>query len=152
MHEVERYCLAVLRFVMVRCRSGASLSPPSPMVQRIEHIPPLNERERRQQALTTPSACRHLWGGMQYQLEHHLFPTMPRYKYRDLVPLVKKFAEDNSLEYKSTGSWAIMKDNIDQVRYLMGYFLGVSAYLPRSYRCSCLVYEQHQLFQKLVVF
>jgi fatty acid desaturase len=21
-----------------------------------------------------------LWGGMQYQLEHHLFPTMPRYK------------------------------------------------------------------------
>jgi hypothetical protein len=21
-----------------------------------------------------------LWGGMQYQLEHHLFPTMPRYR------------------------------------------------------------------------
>ncbi|CAM9799091.1 unnamed protein product [Pylaiella littoralis] len=58
----------------------------------------------------------HLWGGMQYQLEHHLFPTMPRYKYRDLVPLVKKFAEDNSLEYKSTGSWAIIKDNIDQLK------------------------------------
>ena len=24
----------------------------------------------------------YLFGGMQYQLEHHLFPTMPRYKYR----------------------------------------------------------------------
>ena len=27
-----------------------------------------------------------LWGGMQYQLEHHLFPTMPRYRYPALVP------------------------------------------------------------------
>lgn len=26
-----------------------------------------------------------LWGGMQHQLEHHLFPTMPRYKYPALV-------------------------------------------------------------------
>jgi hypothetical protein len=23
-----------------------------------------------------------VWGGMQWQLEHHLFPTMPRYKYK----------------------------------------------------------------------
>lgn len=53
---------------------------------------------------------------MQYQLEHHLFPTIPRYKYRDLVPLVKKFADDNGLEYKSTGSWDIIQDNINQAR------------------------------------
>ncbi|CAN0270706.1 unnamed protein product [Ectocarpus fasciculatus] len=53
---------------------------------------------------------------MQYQLEHHLFPTLPRYKYRHLVPLVKKFAEENGLEYKSTGSWDIIRDNIMQVR------------------------------------
>lgn len=53
---------------------------------------------------------------MQYQLEHHLFPTIPRYKYRDLVPLVKQFAEENDLEYKSTGSWEIIQDNINQVK------------------------------------
>ncbi|CAM9407559.1 unnamed protein product [Ectocarpus sp. 13 AM-2016] len=58
----------------------------------------------------------HLWGGMQYQLEHHLFPTVPRYKYRDLVPLVKKFAEENGLEYRSTGSWEIIRDNIMQLK------------------------------------
>eukprot|EP00752_Nemacystus_decipiens_P009931 g8858.t1 len=58
----------------------------------------------------------HLWGGMQYQLEHHLFPTIPRYKYRDLVPLVKRFAEENGLEYKSTGSWEIIQDNISQLK------------------------------------
>merc|ERR1719478_1153159 len=31
-----------------------------------------------------------LWGGMQYQLEHHLFPTMPRYKYVALAPRLRK--------------------------------------------------------------
>lgn len=59
---------------------------------------------------------RYIWGGMQYQLEHHLFPTMPRYKYRHLVPLVKKFAEENGILYRATGQWTILKDNINLVR------------------------------------
>ncbi|CAN0532175.1 unnamed protein product, partial [Scytosiphon promiscuus] len=37
---------------------------------------------------------------MQYQLEHHMFPTLPRYKYRQLVPLVKKFTEKHGIEYQ----------------------------------------------------
>ena len=53
---------------------------------------------------------------MQYQLEHHLFPTMPRYKYRELVPLVKRFAEENDIEYRATGQWNILRDNINLVR------------------------------------
>lgn len=59
---------------------------------------------------------RHVWGGMQYQLEHHLFPTLPRYKYRALVPLVRKFAEENGIDYRATGQWEIIKDNINLVR------------------------------------
>jgi fatty acid desaturase len=31
---------------------------------------------------------------MQYQLEHHLFPTIPRYYYASLAPLVKQFANE----------------------------------------------------------
>lgn len=58
---------------------------------------------------------RYVWGGMQYQLEHHLFPTMPRYKYRQLVPLVRKFAEENGIKYRATGQWEIIKDNIKLV-------------------------------------
>jgi len=34
-----------------------------------------------------------LWGGMQYQLEHHLFPTMPKYRYAQVAPRVKEFAK-----------------------------------------------------------
>ena len=37
-----------------------------------------------------------LWGGMQYQLEHHLFPSMPRYRYRELRPLLQQWAAENN--------------------------------------------------------
>jgi len=53
-----------------------------------------------------------LWGGMQYQLEHHLFPTMPRYKYPALVPHVKKFAEDNNLSFRQTSEFPLLWRNI----------------------------------------
>ena len=54
-----------------------------------------------------------LWGGMQYQLEHHLFPTMPRYKYPALMPHVKKFAEENKLDLRITDEWELLKLNMD---------------------------------------
>jgi len=57
-----------------------------------------------------------LWGGMQYQLEHHLFPTMPRYKYPKLVPLVKKFAEENNLDFRITNEWELLKLNVDNYK------------------------------------
>jgi fatty acid desaturase len=36
-----------------------------------------------------------LWGGMQWQLEHHLFPTMPRYKYKALHPVPRHWSNPN---------------------------------------------------------
>merc|ERR1711966_614486 len=57
-----------------------------------------------------------LWGGMQYQLEHHLFPTMPRYKYPALMPEVKKFAEENNLDLRITDEWELLKLNVDNYR------------------------------------
>jgi len=52
-----------------------------------------------------------LWGGMQYQLEHHLFPTMPRYYMSTVRPLVKKFAKENGLDYRSSPPMEIFKMN-----------------------------------------
>jgi len=53
---------------------------------------------------------------MQYQLEHHLFPAMPRYKYPALMPQVKKFAEDNNLDLRITDEWELLKLNVDNYR------------------------------------
>lgn len=54
-----------------------------------------------------------LWGGMQYQLEHHLFPSMPRNKYPHLRSILKKFAENNKIPggYRETGEFQILKMN-----------------------------------------
>jgi len=59
-----------------------------------------------------------IWGGMQYQLEHHLFPSMPRSKYPLLKPILTKFANDNKIPggYRDTGEFAILKMNWDVYR------------------------------------
>ena len=38
-------------------------------------------------------------GGLNYQIEHHLFPSMPRPNLRRAVPIVREFCEDHGLPY-----------------------------------------------------
>ena len=52
-----------------------------------------------------------LWGGMQYQLEHHLFPTMPRYKYPSLVSRIKTLAKKHGMVYKESTEFEIIAMN-----------------------------------------
>lgn len=49
-----------------------------------------------------------LWGGMQWQLEHHLFPSMPRSKYPALSKILKEFANENNIEYRITDEIEIL--------------------------------------------
>lgn len=64
-------------------------------------------------AKTTNPFSEWLWGGMQYQLEHHLFPSMPRSKYPLLEPILTKFAKENNIPggYRVSGEFEIQKMN-----------------------------------------
>lgn len=64
-------------------------------------------------AVTTNPFSEWLWGGMQYQLEHHLFPSMPRSKYPMLRERLVRFAKDNSIPggYRESGEFEILKMN-----------------------------------------
>jgi fatty acid desaturase len=42
-------------------------------------------------------------GGLNYQIEHHLFPSMPRRNLRRSQPLVKAFCERHNLCYHEQG-------------------------------------------------
>ncbi|CAE8640251.1 unnamed protein product [Polarella glacialis] len=53
-------------------------------------------RTTRDAAVTNPFS-KWVWGGMQYQLEHHLFPSMPRSNYPALQPILQKFAFVNKV-------------------------------------------------------
>jgi fatty acid desaturase len=66
-------------------------------------------------AVTTNPFSEWLWGGMQYQLEHHLFPSMPRNKYPMLRERLRAFAKENNIPggYRETGEFQILKMNWD---------------------------------------
>ena len=57
-----------------------------------------------------------LFGGMQYQVEHHLFPFMPRYNFPAVRVRVNKFCEENGLQHHISGVADIMKMNYDVIK------------------------------------
>jgi fatty acid desaturase len=63
-------------------------------------------------AVTTNAFSEWIWGGMQYQLEHHLFPSMPRNKYpllkERLLQFAAKYVPDG---YRESGEWEILRMN-----------------------------------------
>jgi len=67
-------------------------------------------------ALTSDFFTEWLWGGMQYQLEHHLFPIMPKYYYAQIKPRVEKFAKDNGLSYRTEPQLEIFNRNFNTLK------------------------------------
>jgi fatty acid desaturase len=51
-----------------------------------------------------------LYGGLNYQIEHHLFPTMPRCNLRKAQPIVEAFCRDLGIGYHSTGLFASYRE------------------------------------------
>ncbi|HWB34720.1 MAG TPA: acyl-CoA desaturase [Rugosimonospora sp.] len=75
-------------------------------------MPTLSEAEERdflrRQVLTSRNVRRHwltdvLLGGLNYQIEHHLFPSMPRPNLRHAQPIVERFCAEARVPYAQTG-------------------------------------------------
>jgi len=63
----------------------------------------------RRQVLTTRNVKAHpftdFWyGALNYQIEHHLFPTMPRNKLKQSQEIIRTFCEKNSIKYYETSA------------------------------------------------
>jgi len=61
----------------------------------------------RMQVLTARNITSHpitdMWyGGLNYQIEHHLFPTVPRIKQRQLQGIIKTFCAERNIAYYET--------------------------------------------------
>lgn len=46
------------------------------------------------------------FGGLNYQVEHHLFPAMPRNRLRQAQPIVRAFCAERGIPYHETGAIA----------------------------------------------
>lgn len=69
----------------------------------------------RRQVLTARNVKAHpitdLWyGGLNYQIEHHLFPAMPRNNLKEAQVIVRAFCEEHSISYHETGVVQSMKE------------------------------------------
>ena len=84
----------------------------------------------RRQVLTSrdvkPSLVTDFWyGGLNYQIEHHLFPSMPRNNLRKAQPIVRAFCEERSIPYRETGA-------LESIREILQYLHQVGAPLRAS--------------------
>jgi fatty acid desaturase len=59
-----------------------------------------------------------LWGGMDTQLVHHLFPTMPRYRHHDARPVIQKWAEEHGYDFRISTSGEILGKNFNHLKEL----------------------------------
>ena len=84
----------------------------------------------RQQALTSRDVIPNplidfSYGGLNYQIEHHLFPNMPRNQLRNAREVVKSFCRERGIPYHETGFWRSHRE-------ILGYMHEVSAPLRRA--------------------
>ncbi len=83
-----------------------------------------------QQILTARNVKGHpltdfLYGGLNYQIEHHLFPNMPRNKLREAQKIVRAFCKEYSISYYETSP-------LQSYREILGSLHKVSAPLRQE--------------------
>jgi fatty acid desaturase len=66
-----------------------------------------------------------LLGGLNYQIEHHLFPSMPRANLRQAQPLVQQFCLHNGIPYSQTSA-------LGSYRQVLSHLHAVGAPLRRA--------------------
>ena len=56
------------------------------------------------------------YGGLNFQIEHHLFPNMPRNKLREAQTIVKRFCAERGIPYYETGLLQSYRDVVEALR------------------------------------
>ena len=69
----------------------------------------------RRQVLTSRNVAPHplvdVWyGGLNYQIEHHLFPMIPRNKLKAARRVVREYCSERAIPYSETSSWQSYKE------------------------------------------
>ncbi|KAJ2509002.1 hypothetical protein GGI11_005965, partial [Coemansia sp. RSA 2049] len=54
-------------------------------------------------------------GGLQFQIEHHLFPRVPRHRLRELQPMVKALCRKHRMDFMEL---SFVDSNVYTVRWL----------------------------------
>lgn len=63
-----------------------------------------------------------IYGGLHYQIEHHLFPRAPRHSHRTIKKHVQKICNEYGIEYSTGGFWpafaSVLQTIVSESRYV----------------------------------
>ena len=59
-----------------------------------------------------------LYGGLNYQIEHHLFPSMPRNRLKEAQKIVMPFCREHSISYHETGVVRSQREILQYLHYV----------------------------------
>jgi len=54
-------------------------------------------------------------GGLNYQIEHHLFPSLPRHHFHRVQPIVQNLCEKYQVKYHRTSFYTGTKEVLDRL-------------------------------------
>ncbi|MGH2365684.1 MAG: fatty acid desaturase family protein [Chloroflexota bacterium] len=74
-----------------------------PILSRTQQMDFVQQQVTTSRNVRLPRGLAFLFGGLNLQIEHHLFPTMPRNQLRRAQPIVKAFCLRNGLSYRESG-------------------------------------------------
>ncbi|MFC9916828.1 fatty acid desaturase family protein [Agromyces binzhouensis] len=100
---------------------GASFAPNHkgmPLVPRTARLDFLRRQVLMSRNIRGSRVIDTLMGGLNYQVEHHLFPSMPRPHLRRAAPIVKAYCRERDIPYTETGlfqSYGVVLRYIDRV-------------------------------------
>jgi fatty acid desaturase len=98
---------ALLAYVTVSCLSSlmtASVFIPNHMGMRrlgADHdVGYLEQQITTSRNIANPPLLDFFYGGLNSQIEHHLFPRVPHNRYRDMRPIVRAFCDERGISYR----------------------------------------------------
>jgi fatty acid desaturase len=98
---------AILAYVTVSCLSSlmtASVFIPNHMgmrrLDRGEKLSYIEQQVTTSRNISNPPLLDFYFGGLNSQIEHHLFPRVPHHRYRAMRPIVRAFCRERGLAYE----------------------------------------------------
>jgi len=61
-------------------------------------------------------------GGLQYQVDHHLFPMMPRHNMDKCHPVIASFCKKWGVAYHETDMWVGTLEILDHLQHVSDEF------------------------------
>jgi fatty acid desaturase len=81
-----------------------------PLIQNADDFSFFEHQYITSRSITNPSKWHWLFGGLNFQIEHHLFPQVPSHKLVLVQPIVKQHALRHQLTYNEKTLWQVIRD------------------------------------------